>query len=276
MEEKNKIDMKRLLLFFVVLAAGWGLIVMFYSFLAGGSLFSIMNGGGVPRWLAVSYLLTLYVFVVLTIIYFWTRVFHIPFRALGLGGGIKSVKLFSGGVCLGLFISIIYGMALFMASGKAEAGFGENFGMFLFLNILSALGIAFGEELLFRGFFLGVFSRRWGLTGGVLASSFLFALAHIFSPGAVVNKIILFTGLVILGSLLCIAFIRTGILWLSVGIHSMLILGSIVESKADLRAGLPAMLWGGNWNHLSGIMGLAAILLLLVLVLIFFRKNNPA
>jgi len=77
--------------------------------------------------------------------------FSYPVPCAGPGSGIKSLKLFFVGVCLGLSVSIIYGIVLFMASGKAEAGSGKFSGR-SFLNILSALGLAFGEELLFRVF----------------------------------------------------------------------------------------------------------------------------
>ena len=44
--------------------------------------------------------------------------------------------------------------------------------------------VAFNEELLARGYILQNLSAAWGTAAGVVTSSAVFALAHLFNPGA--------------------------------------------------------------------------------------------
>jgi membrane protease YdiL (CAAX protease family) len=69
------------------------------------------------------------------------------------------------------------------------------------------------EELIFRGILLPYLVKHFGMVGGVLAVSALFGLIHIHIPS--------FLPLFLLSVALCLAYWRTGSLWVSIGIHAI-------------------------------------------------------
>ncbi len=79
------------------------------------------------------------------------------------------------------------------------------------------LGIAFiipcVEEILFRGLLFGAFQKMWGVTGAILASSFLFVCVHL--------QIVGFLALFLLGMILAWARLRSGSLGLPIILHSL-------------------------------------------------------
>jgi membrane protease YdiL (CAAX protease family) len=69
------------------------------------------------------------------------------------------------------------------------------------------------EELIYRGILFPYIARQLGVTGGVLAVSVIFALTHSHLPSIL--------PLFLLSSVLCLAYWRTGSLWVSIGIHAI-------------------------------------------------------
>ena len=80
--------------------------------------------------------------------------------------------------------------------------------------ILAAIVVApVYEELIFRGILFPYIAKRVGVTGGVLAVSAAFGLIHIHIPSIL--------PLFLLSVALCLAYWRTGSLWVSMGIHAI-------------------------------------------------------
>jgi len=69
------------------------------------------------------------------------------------------------------------------------------------------------EELLFRGIAFPYLVKRMGLAGGTLIVSLLFAVMHFHLPS--------FVPLFLLSSALCLAYWRTGSLWVNIGMHTI-------------------------------------------------------
>jgi membrane protease YdiL (CAAX protease family) len=69
------------------------------------------------------------------------------------------------------------------------------------------------EEIIFRGMLFPYFTKRTGLLGGVVLTSAVFALIHLHTP-SIVPLFLLSTGL-------CLAYWRSGSLWISIGIHAL-------------------------------------------------------
>ena len=69
------------------------------------------------------------------------------------------------------------------------------------------------EELIFRGILFPYITRKVGVVGGVLAVSAAFALIHAHIPSIL--------PLFLLSCVLCLAYWRTGSLWVSIGIHAL-------------------------------------------------------
>jgi membrane protease YdiL (CAAX protease family) len=69
------------------------------------------------------------------------------------------------------------------------------------------------EELLFRGIIFPYMVKRTGLAGATLLVSLFFAALHFHLPSVV--------PLFLLSAVLCLAYWRTGSLWVSIGIHTI-------------------------------------------------------
>jgi len=86
---------------------------------------------------------------------------------------------------------------------------------FLFVSIVLLFG-AFGEELLFRGYGFQALVKAFGPFQTILPISMFFGLVHAGNPGATPLGIL---NTVLWGVLLGFAYVRTGSLWLSIGLH---------------------------------------------------------
>ena len=127
-------------------------------------------------------------------------------RNLGLGvvGGI-------GAACFVLVGPLLTGMARLEKSPDQPA----NFGSFAFVTFILLFG-AVGEEMLFRGYGFQVLLRGIGRFATILPVSVLFGLAHLNNQNVSMLGIMNTIGFaVVLGY----AFIRSGDLWLPIGIH---------------------------------------------------------
>lgn len=95
-----------------------------------------------------------------------------------------------------------------------------NWGSIFFVSIVLLFG-AIGEELLFRGYAFQVLIGYLGPFATILPFAMLFALAHLSNPGQGAPSVAIVapinTGL--WGVLLGWAFLRSGDLWLPIGLH---------------------------------------------------------
>ena len=80
------------------------------------------------------------------------------------------------------------------------------------------------EELIFRGIVFSYLVKRAGLKAGILLVSLLFAAIHFHLPS--------FLPLALLSAALCVAYWRTGSLWVSIGIHMIFNSVSIIALQA--------------------------------------------
>jgi membrane protease YdiL (CAAX protease family) len=91
----------------------------------------------------------------------------------------------------------------------------------LFLSILlifvTYTFTGWSEELLFRGFHLRIISKGLNRPLGIILSSVIFAYAHHYNEGmTLVDYVFKF----LFGIIMSIAFLRTGQLWLAIGLHT--------------------------------------------------------
>jgi len=77
--------------------------------------------------------------------------------------------------------------------------------------------LGWSEELLSRGFHLRVISKGLNLPLGVILSSLYFSYLHRHNPGASFNYLL---HVFVAGLMLSYAFLRTGRLWLAIGLHA--------------------------------------------------------
>jgi membrane protease YdiL (CAAX protease family) len=143
---------------------------------------------------------------------------------------------------------------------------------------------AMGEELMFRGY---PFQRLLEATGPVVAvivMSSLFAFAHGGNPHA--SKLAIVNTFAI-GALLCVAYLRTGALWMPWGIHFAwntalgLVFGLPVSGLTEFavlvrtRATGPLWVTGGAYGIEGSAVGTIVIVLGFVPVLLLTRYSAP-
>lgn len=165
----------------------------------------------------------------------------------GLKPNDRSTREFLAGIGAGSLLLIVSaGIFLLVGRGSWKAATGDVW----IKQIVSALGTALLvpvlEETLFRGAIFGSLRRAWNFRTALWVSSALYAILHFFSrpldpvsihwySGFIVLGRMLrgftefqtvipgFLSLTLLGVLFCLAFERTGRLYLSMGIHGALI-----------------------------------------------------
>ena len=90
----------------------------------------------------------------------------------------------------------------------------ESHGWFGGISVLLAVLVApLYEELIFRGILLPYLTRKAGLIPGIMLVSLAFAIIHFHTPS--------FVPLFLLSVVLCLAYWRTGSLWVNIGIHTI-------------------------------------------------------
>ena len=79
------------------------------------------------------------------------------------------------------------------------------------------LFVGWSEELLSRGFHLRILSKGLNRPLGILISSVIFSYLHHSNPGMTAGR---YVGIFVAGVVFSIAFLRSGNLWLSMGLHA--------------------------------------------------------
>ncbi len=154
---------------------------------------------------------------------------------------------------------------------------------------LAALGtfllfivVGWNEELLFRGYRLQNISDGLNPAWGVALSSAWFGIAHLLSPNASVISV---TGIYLAGVFLAYAYLRTGQLWLSIGLHigwnffegvafGFPVSGLDIYSLTRIQVQGPELWTGGAFGPEAGLVILPAMLLGAGLIFLYTRKRD--
>lgn len=255
--------------------------------------------GRFPRWLTavfmfiITFALTIltyfidivaalyYYIVILFVLVLWTYVDkQLP---EGLGFRFFSrwwVQLFLGtlvaGVTLGLIIwlEVLFGWIV-LTPLFLEQPLGLVVGILAVYAVNQGV-VAFGEEMVSRGYIQQNLETRLKVPLALLISSFIFAFFHV--PGILYNMlppilaVIMFVNLLLGGIMLGLAFTQTRNLWLPIGLHLgwNFMLYHIVGVRGDglfqyQSLGLE-ILTGGTFGPEAGIIGTVAFLFLIGIV----------
>ena len=123
---------------------------------------------------------------------------------VGVTGGI-------GAACLVLGPPLLFGLAEL----RPDPDYPGSFGGFFFVTLVLLFG-AVGEEMLFRGYGFQVLLAEIGPFATILPISVLFGVFHVFNPEASALGLVNTVGW---GIILGVAFLRSGDLWLPIGLH---------------------------------------------------------
>lgn len=143
------------------------------------------------------------------------------------------------------------------------------------LSILTSTLAAVSEEALLRGFLLTALEEAWGKWIALGVMSILFALPHLLVNGADQTNWLLFTVLLALpGIMLGYIYLKSGTLWLPIGIHFAwnMMQGDFFNLSGDQGPALfgaithlqgPAWIVGTSYGIEVGLLGIIALLIVL-------------
>jgi membrane protease YdiL (CAAX protease family) len=159
-----------------------------------------------------------------------------------------------------------------------------------FSSVLSGLGsgfavfvmVAISEELLSRGYHLQNITEGTNLFWGLLISSSLFSVLHLTNPNSGLTAV---AGLIGAGIFLAFGWMRTGQLWLPIGLHLgwNFFEGNIfgfpvsgLETFRLIRHSIQGPVWltGGAFGPEAGFIILPAMAFGIVLMVIFTRGRS--
>lgn len=107
-----------------------------------------------------------------------------------------------------------YGFGVEIELQEVAQIFTQELSWLQILYVLMAVFVApFYEELMFRGLVFPYLAKRGGLAAGTVLVSLLFAGMHFHLPS--------FVPLFLLSAALCLAYWRTGSLWVGIGMHAI-------------------------------------------------------
>lgn len=142
--------------------------------------------------------------------------------------------------------------------------------------------VAWQEEFLFRGYRLQNIKDGLSLTWGVLLSSLWFGAVHSFNPHA---TIISFAGIFLAGLFLAYGYLRTGQLWLSIGLHigwnffegvvfGFPVSGLDIYRMTRIQVNGPELWTGGAFGPEAGLVLLPALLIGTGLIFLYTRGRR--
>jgi membrane protease YdiL (CAAX protease family) len=149
-------------------------------------------------------------------------------------------------------------------------------------GLIAFILVGFSEELLSRGYHLQTLKDGLGLGWALLLSSIIFAWLHSANPN---SSWISTLGILLAGYFLAYGWIRTGQLWLSIGLHigwnffEGNIFGFPVSGLTTFRliehhpTG-PSLITGGAFGPEAGIIILPAMALGLFLIHVYTRRTR--
>jgi membrane protease YdiL (CAAX protease family) len=262
---------------FGLLIVDLAIIVGVLSLILGPRFFEGFITGKLSQSETVLYVSLLYFLVLATITLYWKRVSGDNVASTGLCASGGSLRGFAQGALLGagafvFFFGVLVTLRLATtwppADAERHALNASCAGRFL-LDSLAVYAIAITEEYMFRGVVLRLFMRHGSIFHAIVATNVLFAACHMFGHMAPAIKVLYFITLVLLGSALSVAALRTGRLWYPIGFHGTLIFLSMLKDTFGVLKILPgpyAFLYGLGGHAMAGVFSIALFAACLALV----------
>ena len=153
-----------------------------------------------------------------------------------------------------------------------------NFALMIFIFII----VGWSEELLSRGYHLQTITSGLGKFWGVILSSAIFGLLHLQNPNA---TLISTMGIFLAGFFFALGYLRTGQLWLPIGMHFgwNLFEGSVfgfpvsgleVYKLVQIQITGPDIWTGGKFGPEAGIVIVPTLFIGAIMILLFTRNRK--
>lgn len=203
-----------------------------------------------------------------------------PLVSLGLQrqGWLRNLAI-GLGLGAGLMILIFASMA---AAGWLTTEFASPPALPFLASVLSWAALSFVEELTFRGYIMQGLAKAWAMPVAIVVSSVLFGMVHLIDPNVQVLAIL---NVCTAGLFLALAYLVTRSLWLPAGIHigwnltEINVLGFPGSGHTEsailhTTVGGPELVTGGAFGPEGGLLGLAAWLLGIALLLCYWLASE--
>ena len=250
--------------FFGAILAGVVLWVLILVAASGLPFALLLSPERIPQSILTVYTIGLYLWVMALIGFFWRKVAGRPWKELGLQ---PSLGRFASGLAMGLAVVAVV-LALQLALGWVRFAPPPQWPLAVFaVSSMTALGFALSEELIFRGFFLRTLTRDHPAWRAALLSSLLYAALHFLRPNLTWHDLLLFIVLAIFGFVLAQLTLRTGSIWLPVGLHASWVWFFASSQQLSLWHWIEKGL-----GHMGGVSAAIMGLLILIPALILGRR----
>ncbi len=202
--------------------------------------------------------------------------------------GTEKTKWLSAGFVYGLAtVVFIVLVEIFLGARELQVNFSKS-GPFISAGsaVLTGLAVGLFEEWFFRGFILKSFHRGLSLRWAIFWMNFLYAISHFIEVGnlqggeqaSFVNSLKLMAGffsqfrepapvlmqmagLFIFGYLLTSALLKTGSLYLGMGVHAGVVAAIKVHDRLVQSTGEGPMWFFGDDKYYNGVLGWVGLLL---------------
>jgi membrane protease YdiL (CAAX protease family) len=210
------------------LRAGWKFTI--FSILAimgsGGLEWAVVTASGYKPargWVATDFILSesLSFLAVLGVTALLARLTKRRLREYGFGDARRAPGLWLAGLVWGFaMVAILFLMIMALGGASADgwALHGSELARFAILWAVAMVLLGLFEESLFRGYPLVTLSEGMGIWPAAILLSFLFGAIHYFTKP--MESVLDAVNVGLIGLWTCLAFRRTGSLWLVAGFHA--------------------------------------------------------
>ncbi len=196
-----------------------------------------------------------------------------------IGAGVGITFLMMGAIFLGEWAAGWLRLTGFAWQTQPAGSLAVNLLLWMAIFVV----VAWNEELMSRGYHLQTIASGMGTFWGLLISSAIFGILHLANPNATWLSA---AGILFAGLMLGYAYLRTGQLWLSMGLHlgwnffEGVVFGFPVSGLATYQLARTSIdgpvLWtGGAFGPEAGLIILPAIALGAILIYLYTRSNAP-
>ena len=273
------------------LRSGWRILahlilLLIISFFLAGPLLAFASLSPVFAFLGDEFLISVLAFT--ASIYLARRWFdRRSFRGLGLQWDADATRDLLFGIFMPALLMALVFLAEWAFGWLTFEGFAWQVDGFnpAAIGYWAAAFIMVGwyEELLTRGYWLQNLAEGLGMPLAVLISSAVFSLLHLINPSASIASVLgIFCG----GLFLAYAYLRTGRLWLPIGLHigwnffQGPVFGFPVSGLASTRLLVhsnngPLLITGGSFGPEAGLIILPTLALGAYLIYVYTQQRTP-
>ncbi|MCD4784724.1 MAG: CPBP family intramembrane metalloprotease [Candidatus Eremiobacteraeota bacterium] len=270
-------SLKKVGILFLLLIVGWIAIILVLSLFFRINPLDFFSHSRTNIFLNVVFFILLYGLVMSLIHFKLKNEGRGGLKGLGLSPGKYGYEKIFIGVLVFFLAFSTYSLILVL-SGAASfkcPGVGK-FVLGILSAILFGFLISFIEEILFRGYIFQTLMKDFSIPAALLLTNVPFALLHIFRSGSFTFKLMIFLGILTLGTVLSYLYLSSESLWMCVGAHGSLVacmymFSTFLSINKEIYSKQP-IIWGMREIPVAGVAGIALILFATIAMVIILRR----